>query len=229
MAADTLALFDLDHTLIPFDSGMAWTGFLVDRGVLSVEAQAQYLGYCHQYVAGTLDIHAMHRASLRPLLRHPRALLASWLDEFADAMAPRVPASALALVRRHQEAGDLCAIVTATTRLIAEPFARLFGIDQLLATQPATLDGSAGAALTGEIDAEPCYREHKVTHVNRWLRASPAGSESSLATLERSWFYSDSISDLPLLCAVSNPVAVRPDEQLRAHACRNGWRILDLA
>ena len=74
--AATLALFDLGHTLIPFDSGMTWTRFLVERGVLSADAEAAYLAYCHQYVAGTLGIHAMHRACLQPLLRYPRSMLA---------------------------------------------------------------------------------------------------------------------------------------------------------
>ncbi len=120
-------------------------------------------------------------------------------------------------------------MTTPSWRLIAEPFARLFGIDQLLATQAATEDGCAGAALTGEIDAEPCYGEHKLTHVNRWLRARPGRSGLSPATLERSWFHSDSVSDLPLLCAVSMPVALRPDEHLRAQARRSGWSILELA
>ena len=227
VVADTLALFDLDHTLIPFDSGMAWTRFLVGRGVLSAEAEEQYLAYCHQYLAGTLDIHAMHRATLRPLLQYPRALLAQWQREFELEMAPRVPPSTLALVRRHQEAGDLCAIVTATTRLIADPFARLFGIDQMLATQAATADGSPDAPLTGEIEGEPCYRQHKVTRVQQWLALQAPGSKSSLAAFARSWFYSDSMSDLPLLSVVSHPVAVRPDELLRAHAFRLGWIILD--
>lgn len=229
VAADTLALFDLDHTLISFDSGMAWTRFLVGRGVLSAEAEEQYLAYCHQYVAGTLDIHAMHRASLRPLLRYPRAMLAQWQCEFEFELAPHVPPSALDLVQWHREAGHLCAIVTATTRLIAEPFARLLGIAHVVATQAATVNGSPDAPLTGEIDGEPCYRQGKVTRVNQWLALQPPGSPSSLAGFARSWFYSDSISDLPLLSAVSHPVAVRPDERLRAHALEAGWPVLDLA
>ncbi|HEX7440061.1 MAG TPA: HAD family hydrolase [Caldimonas sp.] len=224
---DTLALFDLDHTLIPFDSGMAWTRFLVGRGVLSAEAEERYLAYGHAYVAGTLDIHAMHRACLQPMLRHSRATLVQWQREFEAEMAPRVPASMLALVKRHQDDGDLCAIVTATTRLIAEPFARLFGIDQLLATQAATVDGSPDAPLTGEIDGEPCYRQHKVTRVKQWLARRPSGTGTSLAVFGRSWFYSDSINDLPLLSAVTHPVAVRPDERLRAHALGSAWPVLD--
>lgn len=227
MASGTLALFDLDHTLIPFDSGLAWTRFLVGRGVLSPDAEARYLAYCHQYVAGTLDIHAMHRASLRPLLRYPHATLIQWQHEFEGEMAACVPESMLSLVRHHQRAGDLCVIVTATTRLIAQPFARLFGIDQLLATRAATVDGLPGGAFTGEIDGEPCYRQHKVMHVQQWLASQPFGAPAHLADFERSWFYSDSISDLALLNAVSHPVAVHPDQPLRAHALQCGWRIID--
>jgi phosphoserine phosphatase len=200
--ANAVALFDLDHTLIPFDSGMAWTRFLAERGVVSTDAEERYLVYCHQYVAGTLDIHAMHRASLAPLLSCPRATLALWQREFEREMAPRVPRSALDLVSRHQRAGHL--------------------------TKAAFVDPSPDAALTGEIDGEPCYREHKVTRVNQWLALQPPGAPRSLAGFERSWFYSDSMSDLPLLRAVSDPVAVRPDERLRAHALAAGWTVLEL-
>jgi HAD superfamily hydrolase (TIGR01490 family) len=227
MAFDTLALFDLDHTLIPFDSGMAWTRFLVERGVLPTDAEAQYLAYCHQYVAGTLDIHAMHRASLRPLVAQPRAAVLAWQRQFEDSMAPRIPPSMLALVRTHQEAGHLCAIVTATDALVAEPFARLFGVEHLLATRAATVQGAAGEVFTGEIEGEPCYREHKLTHVERWLAARPAGGPQRLEGFAASWFYSDSVSDLPLLSAVTHPVVVRPDERLRKHAQAAGWLVFD--
>lgn len=228
MASDRLALFDLDLTLIPFDSGMAWTQFLIRKGILPAEAEARYLAYCHEYIAGTLDIHAMHRANMRPLLQVPRETLAQWQQEFETEMAPRMPTSTLALVKRHRDNGDLCAIVTATTELISAPIARLFGIDQLVATRPATVDGVEGAPFTGEIDGEPCYRQHKVTRVNDWLAMQPPGSRRSLAEFGQSWFYSDAMGDLPLLSAVSHPVVVCPDERLRAHALQSGWPILDL-
>ena len=220
-----LALFDLDHTLIPFDSGMAWTQFLVAGGALPAAAEEEYLAHCRQYVAGTLDIHAMHRASVAPLARFPRALLAQWGREFEVRMAERVPAPMRALVQRHLDAGDLCAIVTATTRFIAEPFGRLFGIENVIATEAATLDGSPGAPLTGEIDGLPCYREHKPVRVAQWLLTQRAGH--TLAEFERSWFYSDSANDLPLLEAVTDPVAVRPDGRLRERAFRAGWALLE--
>lgn len=226
-----LALFDLDHTLLPFDSGMAWTRFLVEAGVLEADAPARYLAYCHQYVAGTLDIHAMHRATVAPLARFPRALLAQWGREFELHLAPQVPLAMLALVQRHQQAGDLCAIVTATTRFIAEPVARLFGIEHVVATEAATQDGTPGGPLSGEIAGLPCYREHKPARVSAWLAGLPpaltGGPRSAPAQFVRSWFYSDSASDLPLLQQVSDPVAVRPDPRLRAHAQAAGWPVIE--
>jgi len=224
-----LALFDLDHTLIPFDSGMAWTQFLVGRGVLPAQAEETYLGYCRQYVAGTLDIHAMHFASVAPLASVPRVRLAQWANEFERALRPRVPAAMRALVQRHLAAGELCALVTATTRFIAEPCARLFGIAHVVATEAATADGHPDGALTGAIDGLPCFREHKVTRVQQWLAQQMPGGADGLAAFEHSWFYSDSASDLPLLGAVSNPVAVRPDTRLRQHALQAGWPIIDTA
>jgi len=224
-----LALFDLDHTLIPFDSGMAWTQFLVGRGMLPPNAEETYLDYCRQYVAGTLDIHAMHFASVAPLARVPRALLAQWASEFEQALRTRVPADTRALVQRHLDAGDLCAVVTATTRFIAEPCARLFGVPYVVATEAATVDGTPDGLLTGAIDGLPCFREHKVTRVRQWLAQQAPGGATDLDAFERSWFYSDSTSDLPLLSAVSDPVAVRPDVRLREHALQAGWRVFDPA
>jgi HAD superfamily hydrolase (TIGR01490 family) len=224
-----LALFDLDHTLIPFDSGMAWTRFLVERGVLAAQAEETYLGYCRQYVAGTLDIHAMHYASVAPLARFPRALLTQWTGEFEAAMRERVSAGMQDMVQRHLDTGDLCIVVTATTRFIAEPFARLFGVPHVVATEAATADGTPDGTLTGEIEGLPCFREHKVTRVRQWLAQHAPGGATDLAAFERSWFYSDSTSDLPLLNAVSDPVAVRPDPRLRQHAGDAGWRIVDPA
>jgi len=214
-----LALFDLDHTLIPFDSGMAWTRFLVARGVLPADAETVYLGYCQQYVDGTLDIHALHRASVAPLASFGMAALRRWAAEFEAEIAPQVPEPMRALVRRHQDAGHVCAIVTATTRFIAEPFGRVFGVADVLATRSLVIDDT----LDGGIDGDPCFGVHKLMHVNQWL----ATRGTRLEALEQSWFYSDSASDLPLLCAVSDPVAVAPDDRLRARAVEAGWPILE--
>jgi HAD superfamily hydrolase (TIGR01490 family) len=217
-----LALFDLDHTLIPFDSGMAWTRFLVREGVFDAQAEARYLGFCHQYVAGTLDIHAMVRANLLPLAAFEPAQLAQWRQRFEREVAGQLPNDAMrARVAHHLDNGDLCAVVTATERLVAEPFARAFGIEHLVATEGVMVNGRP----TGEIDGLPCFREHKRTRVQAWL-AGLSTSPDTIAAFDESFFYSDSINDLPLLEAVTHPVAVRPDERLRAHAQAAGWQVL---
>jgi HAD superfamily hydrolase (TIGR01490 family) len=214
-----LALFDLDHTLIPFDSGMRWAQFLVARGAVDAAFEARYLEHCRHYVAGTLDIHAMHRALVAPLRAFEPEQLRRWLDEFAQQLAATLPAASLALVARHRDAGDLCAVVTATTRFVAARYAQAFGIEHVLATEAET---DASGRYTGEIAGWPCYREHKLSHVATWL----AQRGQRLEGFERSWFYSDSASDLPLLEAVSDPVAVRPDPALRDVAERRGWPVI---
>jgi HAD superfamily hydrolase (TIGR01490 family) len=215
-----IALFDLDHTLIPFDSGMAWTHHLVREGALEPAAEQRYLDFCHQYVAGTLDIHAMHRASMAPLAAFSGEQLQAWRDSFAREMQAQLPPGMRELVDRHRAQGDLCAIVTATSRWVAEPFALGFGIEHLVATEALMSQGRPGA----EIDGLPCFREHKLTKVEAWLAGLDA---PPLAQAQASWFYSDSASDLPLLQAVRHPVAVRPDARLRAHALAAGWHVLD--
>ena len=220
-----LALFDLDHTLIPFDSGMAWTQFLMAKGVLPPAAADTYLSYCHAYVAGTLDIHDMHRANVTPLGRFPMSQIRQWGGEFQAQLAPRLPPSMLALVRSHRDAGHLCALVTATTRFIAEPLGRLFGLPNVVATEPVIVGLADEGRLTGEISGAPCFQQHKVTRVEQWLAggAEEGGWPVNLRSFDRSWFYSDSASDLPLLRAVTDPVAVTPDARLRAVAAEVGW------
>jgi HAD superfamily hydrolase (TIGR01490 family) len=217
-----LALFDLDHTLIPFDSGMAWTRFLIRKGALDNEAEARYLGFCQQYVAGTLDIHAMVRAHLLPLAAFEPAQVARWRERFEREIEAQLPAAMRELVARHLARGDLCAIVTATERLVAEPLARAFGIEHLIATEGVRVGGRP----TGEIAGLPCFRENKPTCVQQWLAGLRAAPDT-LTAFDESFFYSDSINDLPLLEAVTHPVAVRPDERLRAHAQARGWEVID--
>jgi HAD superfamily hydrolase (TIGR01490 family) len=218
-----LALFDLDHTLIPFDSGMAWTRYLVGVGALGPDADARYLDFCHQYVAGTLDIHAMHRVCIAPLRRFSAAQLLRWREGFEAEIPARIPPSSRDLVDRHRDAGDCCAIVTATTRFVAEPFARALGVEHLVATEWV----AEGGVPTGEIDGLPCYRDGKLTRVQAWL-SEQFGAGTDLRDVRRSWFYSDSASDLPLLQAVTDPVAVSPDDRLRAHATQARWPVIEL-
>lgn len=213
-----LALFDLDHTLIPFDSGMAWLRFLAAQERLPPQTAEVYLDRCRSYVEGRADVRALQRALLLPLRDVARAELEAWLDEFAATLPATLPAAAQALVDRHRENSDRCVLATATPRFIAQRYAAAFGIDEVLASE--ALADSHGQ-LTGEIAGQPCVGEHKLARVKDWL----ALQDRSLETLERSWFYSDSSGDLPLLRAVQVPVAVRPEPRLRELAEREGWAV----
>ena len=218
-----LALFDLDNTLLAGDSDYEWGQFLVDRGVLERESyEAQNRAYFDQYVAGTLDIHEYLGFALRPLAQHPPHDLARWHAEFMTSrILPMIGPAARDLVARHRARGDLCAVITATNSFVTAPIVREFGIDHLIATEPEVRDG----AFTGEVTDIPCFREGKVQRLESWLESQGR----DLASFEASWFYSDSLNDLPLLKCVTHPVAVDPDDTLRSHAQAHGWPVITLS
>jgi len=217
-----LALFDLDNTLLACDSDYEWGQFLVDQGVLERDAyEAQNAAYYEQYKAGTLDIHEFLGFALRPLAEHAPADLARWHDGFMAArIRPAMTPQARALVRTHLDAGDLCAVVTATNSFVTAPIAREFGIAHLVATEPECVNGR----YTGRVAGTPCFREGKIERVRAWL----AGQGRQLADFAVSSFYSDSQNDLPLLELVARPVAVDPDPTLAAEAGRRGWPVISL-
>jgi len=217
-----LALFDLDNTLLAGDSDYEWGQFLVDRGVLErAEYEEQNRAYYEQYVAGTLDIHEFLGFALRPLAAHQPADLARWHGEFMAArIRPMIGQPARALVRKHQQAGDLCAIITATNSFVTGPIAREFGVEHLIATEPESRDGR----FTGRVAGIPCFREGKIKRLDEWL----AGRGRRLGDFAESTLYSDSHNDLPLLERVSRPVAVDPDEKLAAKAKERGWAVISL-
>jgi len=217
-----LALFDLDNTLLAGDSDFEWAQFLISKGVLDREVhEVKNQEFYEQYKAGTLDIHAFLDFQLAPLARHSRSELDAWHREFMQTrILPVIGAPARALVRQHLDAGDLTAIVTATNSFVTGPIAREFGIPHLIGTVPAQDNG----AFTGQPRGTPSFREGKITRVEAWLEAQGL----YWGSFTRSWFYSDSHNDLPLMGKVSDPVAVDPDPTLRAHAQAAGWPILSL-
>ncbi len=217
-----LALFDLDNTLLAGDSDYEWGQFLIDRGVLEREEyEAQNRAFYDQYKAGTLDIHEFLGFALRPLAAHAPETLARWHGEFmATRIVPMIGAPARALVRRHRDAGDVCAVVTATNSFVTAPIAREFGLEHLIATEPEMRDGR----YTGKVAGTPCFREGKVRRVDEWL----AAQGRKLSGFEASTFYSDSHNDLPLLERVTRPVAVDPDPGLLERAKKGGWEVISL-
>jgi HAD superfamily hydrolase (TIGR01490 family) len=217
-----LALFDLDNTLLACDSDYEWGQFLVDRGVLDrADYEAQNAAFYEQYKAGTLDIHEFLGFALRPLAEHSPGDLARWHAEFMAArIRPAMGPASRALVRRHLDAGDLCAVVTATNSFVTGPIAREFGVLHLVATEPEQVAGR----FTGRVAGTPCFREGKIARVDAWL----AGQGRALKDFPQSSFYSDSHNDLPLLELVTHPVAVDPDPKLAAVARARGWSAVSL-
>ena len=215
-----LALFDLDNTLLAGDSDFEWAQFLIEQGVLDRELyEAQNQAFFDQYKAGTLNIHAFLDFQLKPLSRHPRALLDLWHAEYMiKKIYPMLRASARALVNKHM--WDVRVVVTATNSFVTAPIARVFGIEHLIATEPEQREGE----FTGGVTGLPCFKEGKPRRLEAWL----AARGETLRSYEKVWFYSDSHNDLPLLELVSHPVAVDPDDTLRAHAEAHGWPVMSL-
>ena len=217
-----LALFDLDNTLLSGDSDFEWAQFLIEQGALDRELfEAKNLAFYEQYKAGTLDIHEFLDFQLKPLSRHTRNVLDGWRDNFMQSkVRGMVTVAAQDLVAKHRATGDVCVIITATNSFITSPIAQEFGVEHLIATEPEERDGE----FTGCVVGVPCFREGKVARLESWLAQQGWGWES----LSDSYFYSDSLNDLPLLKKVRHPVAVDPDETLRSYAEQHGWPILAL-
>lgn len=217
-----LALFDLDNTLLDGDSDYEWAQFLIDEGVLERETYEEKNNFFYElYKAGTLNIFEFLDFQLAPLTRYPRAQLDAWHARFMrERIEPIMLAKARALVNRHLERGDLCAVITATNSFITRPIAAAFGIPHLIATVPEIREGR----FTGKPEGTPCFREGKITRLEDWL----ARNGRTLAEFGESAFFSDSRNDLPLLERVSHPVAVDPDPLLLQTARDRGWPILSL-
>ncbi|WP_310565225.1 HAD family hydrolase [Hydrogenophaga sp.] len=218
-----LALFDLDHTLIPIDSDYAWGQFTVQLGWRDAESHTRANdAFYEQYKAGTLDIHEYIRFTVQALREHGVAQSDAAHRRFMDdIIRPAIQPQALELVRRHQAAGDQVVIVTATNEFVTRPIATAFGVPELIAID---LERDAQGNPTGAIRGTPSFREGKVARVEQWL----AERGLDWSRVAHSTFYSDSINDLPLLDKVHEPVATNPDARLQAIATERGWRILNL-
>ena len=218
-----LALFDLDHTLIPMDSDYEWGVFTTALGWNdAAEFTRQNDVFYSQYKAGTLDIHAyINFATLAIRQQGATNSIAAHAQYMSTIVQNSIKEQALALVRAHQAAGDLVVIVTATNEFVVTPIAQAFGVSELIAIKLAR-DPVSGW-YNGQIEGTPSFQQGKVTRVAQWLAERGLSWDTVQAT-----FYSDSINDLPLLEKVAHPVATNPDDRLRAIAQARGWRILEL-
>ena len=217
-----LALFDLDNTILAGDSDYNWSRFLIQEGYLdgAIHAEKNEKFY-EDYKAGTLDIYAFVEFQFKPLARNPRIVLNQLLKKYVEeVIKPMITEKARALVKRHQDEGDLIIVITATNSFITKPIAELFGIENLIGTDPEEKEGE----FTGKVSGLPSFKEGKVTRLESWLK----GKNLSLASFENSYFYSDSHNDLPLMQKVTHPVAVDSDDVLSEYAKSNGWPQISL-
>jgi len=215
-----LALFDLDNTLLAGDSDFEWAQYLIEQGVVDREVyEARNQDFYDQYKAGTLDIYEFLDFQLKPLSRHPRAQLDAWHADFmARKVIPMIAAGTPALLAKHRD--DVCVIVTATNSFVTAPIAAYLGVPHLIATEPEQVDGE----FTGRPVGLPAFKEGKVRRLHEWL----AARGQRLDDFSESWFYSDSLNDLPLLELVRYPIAVDPDATLRACAESREWPLISL-
>ncbi len=211
-----LALFDLDNTLLADDSDFLWGCFLVDNGLVDKATyDAANQRFYDEYKKGTLDIFEFLAFSLKPLTRFSPEKLAELHQAFMQKhILPAMTAKGLAQVQQHRDKGDFTLIITATNSFVTGPIAKAFKVDDLIATEPEIIDGK----YTGKVAGTPCFQEGKITRLKQWLK-------NTSHDLENSTFYSDSHNDLALLEIVTTPIAVDPDDELKATALKKGWEI----
>jgi HAD superfamily hydrolase (TIGR01490 family) len=214
-----LVLFDLDNTLLSGDTDVEWLGFLAERGIVGAADQAANREMDRRYGSGEANPLEYVRFYLSYYPPHDMATLLRFRETFLkERIEPLILPAARRLVEGCKD--DLVAIITATNRFLTEPIAAGFGVEHLIATEPQIVAGR----FTGDIVGAPCMREGKIARLEQWLRARG----QALADFPRSWFYSDSVNDVPLLERVTDPVAVDPDERLREVARERGWRTISL-
>lgn len=215
----SLAIFDLDNTLLGDDSDYLWGQFLVERQLVDRDYyERENERFYEEYKNGTLDILEFLSFSLEPLTRIDSTMLKTLHEQFMEEkIAPVILTKAQTLLDTHRNRGDTLLIITATNRFITEPIASALGVENLIATDPEIIDG----IYTGHVTGIPCFRDGKVTRLKKWL----VENQQNLAS---SWFYSDSHNDLPLLELVTQPVAVDPDDTLAQHAQAKGWPVISL-
>jgi len=213
-----LALFDLDNTLLNGDSDHAWGMYLAKIGAVNADAQKEKQDYFYkQYLAGTLDILEFCEFQFSVLTKHSIDQLNAWHKDFMSyEIEPMIASGKAHLLDKHREAGDDILIITATNDFITRPIADRLKVDTLIATQAEFINGR----FTGKVAGTPCFQAGKIARLEEWLNINKK-------PFQNSYFYSDSINDLPLLEKVDTPIAVTPDDSLRKHAQTHNWEIID--
>jgi HAD superfamily hydrolase (TIGR01490 family) len=210
------ALFDMDRTLVRKDTATLYTRYQRDIGEAGWRDTLRVAYWILQYSLGIIDAERVALQALQPF----RGKEESWLVDscehwFGKYVLEHVCERGREAVLRHREQGDIVAIVTSATLYAARPLARELGIDHVVCTE---LEVDDGGRFTGQLRRPMCYGPGKIERAGRI-------AESCGFTLEEATFYSDSITDLPLLERVKNPIVVNPDARLKRLARRRAWPI----
>jgi HAD superfamily hydrolase (TIGR01490 family) len=214
-----LAIFDLDNTLIAGDSDYLWGRYLIEHGhVDETYYESENLRFYDEYKAGTLDIFEFLRFSLKPLSEHSMNELLQWRsDFFTEKIQPVMLEKAHTLIDKHRKQGNTILVITATNSFVTLPVIQAYGIDHFLATDPECIDNQ----FTGNVSGTPTFQHGKVIRYQQWLQ------ENNLS-FNKTWFYSDSHNDLPLLEVVDHPIAVDADPELKQVALMKNWQQISL-
>jgi len=208
------ALFDMDKTLVPVNTGSLYVKWRFRRNEARKRDMLRWAGWMAQYAAGVLDPVTISEKGLRALAGINEAQFRSeCLTWYYAEVAPLITQAARREVERRRDQGHVLAVLSASTDYVTRPLAESLGIEHVLCTD---LEVDASGSFTGEADL--CYGASKLARAERW--ATEQGVD-----LRRSCFYTDSVSDVPVLLAVGEPRVINPDPRLRWKATRHGWPV----
>ncbi len=212
-----LALFDLDRTVLAVNSAKLWISAEVKAGFLTRWQALRAAAWIGTYHAGFTRLESLVEEAIATLAGANEAELIERTERFyAEEIVSTARPGALTALARHRAAGDTLALLTSSSNYLCEPALRQFHMEHALCNRFEVVDGHFTGRATGPI----CFGAGKVSH-------AAAFAERQGADLAEAWFYTDSMSDRPMLEAVGHPVAVNPDPRLRRLALKRGWPIED--
>lgn len=224
MIAKELALFDLDHTLINVDSDYLWGEYLVKNGLVDEQQfRDKNRQFYEQYIDGSLDAVEYNEFVATFLSHHTLADLHTWrADYIAQDIAPNVRPKALAALNDHLTAGHDVLVVSATNAFVVKEIAKsVFNVpnDAVLATELELNE----QGYSGRVAGRPNFKDGKIYHLERWL----AKRQHEGVAYSKTYAYSDSKNDIPLLAWADVAVCVSPDDALHAYALAHHWAVED--
>ena len=215
-----LAIFDLDNTILNGDSDYSWINFLIEKRLVDKDEYERKNKYFYdQYYQGKLNYDEWAEFALTTIKGKKPEEIEDVLSKFLrEIIEPMINIYALKLLHDHTHNNDIMLLASATNSVIVEPIAKRLGFKNIVSTEVEIID----EIYTGKLLGIPALSEGKLIKVKEWML------QNNIESFDNTSFYSDSINDLPLLAAVSKPVAVNPDDMLRQECRKRSWEIIDL-